>query len=241
MTSEGPEQDMQLKIYKHLRLDPELHKHKTTHATRLSCCSSLVPTWKLLWKTEETVLHNVKRQAGSRQEQAILVEIGQGNIAPMQLLGLSPWNIYMHAYYLQLLFPLDECINPQSYLDTVKRVTFLIFKVNTQMPSVNFSTNCFWNFCLMEKKWAAVNQKDQTFYRVYRMSYRNFWIVTREPKTMIYAWSVHKKDFIKVYLYILQIGDSIVHKARETLERAIKLVNETKKWGARVVYGDTDR
>ncbi|KAJ6660281.1 hypothetical protein lerEdw1_017981 [Lerista edwardsae] len=38
----------------------------------------------------------------------------------------------------------------------------------------------------------------------------------------------------------VKIGDSIVHKARETLERAIKLVNDTKKWGARVVYGDTD-
>uniref|UniRef100_UPI003AAE4BD6 DNA polymerase zeta catalytic subunit n=1 Tax=Centroberyx gerrardi TaxID=166262 RepID=UPI003AAE4BD6 len=38
----------------------------------------------------------------------------------------------------------------------------------------------------------------------------------------------------------VEIGDSIVHKARETLERAIKLVNDTKKWGAHVVYGDTD-
>ncbi|XP_025054657.1 DNA polymerase zeta catalytic subunit, partial [Alligator sinensis] len=38
----------------------------------------------------------------------------------------------------------------------------------------------------------------------------------------------------------VEIGDSIIHKARETLERAIKLVNDTKKWGARVVYGDTD-
>ncbi|XP_019740532.1 DNA polymerase zeta catalytic subunit isoform X2 [Hippocampus comes] len=38
----------------------------------------------------------------------------------------------------------------------------------------------------------------------------------------------------------VEVGDSIVHKARETLERAIKLVNDTKKWGARVVYGDTD-
>ncbi|XP_041662079.1 DNA polymerase zeta catalytic subunit isoform X2 [Cheilinus undulatus] len=38
----------------------------------------------------------------------------------------------------------------------------------------------------------------------------------------------------------MEVGDSIVHKARETLERAIKLVNDTKKWGARVVYGDTD-
>ncbi|NXY81202.1 REV3L polymerase, partial [Alcedo cyanopectus] len=37
-----------------------------------------------------------------------------------------------------------------------------------------------------------------------------------------------------------EVGDSIVHKARETLERAIKLVNDTKKWGAHVVYGDTD-
>ncbi|CDQ91604.1 unnamed protein product [Oncorhynchus mykiss] len=39
----------------------------------------------------------------------------------------------------------------------------------------------------------------------------------------------------------VEVGDSIVHKARETLERAIKLVNDTKKWGAHVVYGDTDR
>ncbi|NWJ04997.1 REV3L polymerase, partial [Crypturellus undulatus] len=38
----------------------------------------------------------------------------------------------------------------------------------------------------------------------------------------------------------VELGDSIVHKARETLERAIKLVNDTKKWGAHVVYGDTD-
>uniref|UniRef100_A0A1A8ES22 DNA polymerase zeta catalytic subunit n=2 Tax=Nothobranchius korthausae TaxID=1143690 RepID=A0A1A8ES22_9TELE len=38
----------------------------------------------------------------------------------------------------------------------------------------------------------------------------------------------------------VEVGDSIVHKARETLERAIKMVNETRKWGARVVYGDTD-
>lgn len=44
-----------------------------------------------------------------------------------------------------------------------------------------------------------------------------------------------------VHFCCFQVGDSIVHKARETLERAIKLVNDTKKWGARVVYGDTDR
>ncbi|XP_078322604.1 uncharacterized protein LOC111104775 [Crassostrea virginica] len=38
----------------------------------------------------------------------------------------------------------------------------------------------------------------------------------------------------------IEVGDSIVRKARETLERAIKLVEERKDWGARVVYGDTD-
>nr|XP_033795711.1 DNA polymerase zeta catalytic subunit isoform X2 [Geotrypetes seraphini] len=38
----------------------------------------------------------------------------------------------------------------------------------------------------------------------------------------------------------VEVGDSVVHKSRETLERAIKLVNDTTKWGARVVYGDTD-
>jgi len=39
----------------------------------------------------------------------------------------------------------------------------------------------------------------------------------------------------------IKIGDSVVRKARETLERAIHLVNSTKKWNSRVVYGDTDR
>ena len=29
-------------------------------------------------------------------------------------------------------------------------------------------------------------------------------------------------------------------KGKETLERAIKIVESTPKWGARVVYGDTD-
>ncbi|KAI8374784.1 hypothetical protein BD560DRAFT_393226 [Blakeslea trispora] len=38
----------------------------------------------------------------------------------------------------------------------------------------------------------------------------------------------------------VEIADSIVASGRETLERAIRLVNETQKWGARVVYGDTD-
>ncbi|KAI8639136.1 hypothetical protein BD408DRAFT_392872, partial [Parasitella parasitica] len=38
----------------------------------------------------------------------------------------------------------------------------------------------------------------------------------------------------------VEIADSIVASGRETLERSINLINETKKWGARVVYGDTD-
>ncbi|KAK3703107.1 hypothetical protein QZH41_012654 [Actinostola sp. cb2023] len=38
----------------------------------------------------------------------------------------------------------------------------------------------------------------------------------------------------------VEIGDSIVRKARETLEHAIQVVNNTRKWGAKVVYGDTD-
>lgn len=32
----------------------------------------------------------------------------------------------------------------------------------------------------------------------------------------------------------------MVSKGRETLERAIKLVESTPRWGGRVVYGDTD-
>ena len=39
----------------------------------------------------------------------------------------------------------------------------------------------------------------------------------------------------------VEIADSIVRKGRETLERAIQLVNSTPEWKARVVYGDTDR
>ncbi|XP_076640510.1 DNA polymerase zeta catalytic subunit isoform X1 [Colletes latitarsis] len=38
----------------------------------------------------------------------------------------------------------------------------------------------------------------------------------------------------------IEVGDSVVSKGRETLERAIKIVETTPKWGAQVVYGDTD-
>ncbi|XP_064489421.1 DNA polymerase zeta catalytic subunit-like isoform X2 [Ornithodoros turicata] len=38
----------------------------------------------------------------------------------------------------------------------------------------------------------------------------------------------------------VEVADSIVSKGRETLERAIKTVEETARWGAKVVYGDTD-
>ncbi|XP_055607280.1 DNA polymerase zeta catalytic subunit isoform X2 [Uranotaenia lowii] len=38
----------------------------------------------------------------------------------------------------------------------------------------------------------------------------------------------------------VEVGDSVVSKGRETLERAIKFVEENQDWGAKVVYGDTD-
>ncbi|GBM90804.1 DNA polymerase zeta catalytic subunit [Araneus ventricosus] len=38
----------------------------------------------------------------------------------------------------------------------------------------------------------------------------------------------------------VEVADSIVAKARETLERAIWLIENTPKWRAKVVYGDTD-
>ncbi len=39
----------------------------------------------------------------------------------------------------------------------------------------------------------------------------------------------------------IDVGDSVVSKGRETLERAIKTIESSPKWpGARVVYGDTD-
>ncbi|KAI8089385.1 putative DNA polymerase zeta catalytic subunit [Halteromyces radiatus] len=38
----------------------------------------------------------------------------------------------------------------------------------------------------------------------------------------------------------VEVADSIVQTGRETLERAIKLINENPTWGAKVVYGDTD-
>ncbi|QQP55753.1 DNA polymerase, partial [Caligus rogercresseyi] len=36
------------------------------------------------------------------------------------------------------------------------------------------------------------------------------------------------------------VGDSVVSKGRETLERCIKLIESHPSWNARVVYGDTD-
>ncbi|KAK1233576.1 DNA polymerase zeta [Marasmius sp. AFHP31] len=38
----------------------------------------------------------------------------------------------------------------------------------------------------------------------------------------------------------VEIADSIVQSGRETLEKAIRLITETTKWNAEVVYGDTD-
>uniref|UniRef100_A0A336LYV6 DNA polymerase n=1 Tax=Culicoides sonorensis TaxID=179676 RepID=A0A336LYV6_CULSO len=38
----------------------------------------------------------------------------------------------------------------------------------------------------------------------------------------------------------VEVGDSVVSKGRETLERAIKFVEANKEWRAEVVYGDTD-
>lgn len=38
----------------------------------------------------------------------------------------------------------------------------------------------------------------------------------------------------------VEIADSLVSKGRETLERAIELVESREEWGAKVVYGDTD-
>ena len=38
----------------------------------------------------------------------------------------------------------------------------------------------------------------------------------------------------------VDIADSIVQTARITLQNAMKTIRETERWGARVVYGDTD-
>lgn len=38
----------------------------------------------------------------------------------------------------------------------------------------------------------------------------------------------------------IEVGDSVVSKGRETLERAIKLVEENDEWACKVCYGDTD-
>ncbi|KAI0801265.1 hypothetical protein C8Q74DRAFT_1314513 [Fomes fomentarius] len=38
----------------------------------------------------------------------------------------------------------------------------------------------------------------------------------------------------------VEIADSIVQSGRETLEKAIRIIKSNKKWGAKVVYGDTD-
>lgn len=38
----------------------------------------------------------------------------------------------------------------------------------------------------------------------------------------------------------VEVADAILSKGRETLERAIRMVNEGEYGGARVIYGDTD-
>uniref|UniRef100_A0A1B0A7J0 DNA polymerase zeta catalytic subunit n=1 Tax=Glossina pallidipes TaxID=7398 RepID=A0A1B0A7J0_GLOPL len=38
----------------------------------------------------------------------------------------------------------------------------------------------------------------------------------------------------------VEVGDSVVAKGREALERAIKMVETNEKWNVKVVYGDTD-
>lgn len=38
----------------------------------------------------------------------------------------------------------------------------------------------------------------------------------------------------------VELGDSVVSKGRETLERAIQLIQSRTDWNARVIYGDTD-
>lgn len=38
----------------------------------------------------------------------------------------------------------------------------------------------------------------------------------------------------------VEVADSVVGKGRETLERAIHMIENTSKWRAKVVYGDTD-
>ncbi|KAF0292368.1 DNA polymerase zeta catalytic subunit [Amphibalanus amphitrite] len=38
----------------------------------------------------------------------------------------------------------------------------------------------------------------------------------------------------------IEVGDSVVSKGRETLERAIRTIESRPEWAARVVYGDTD-
>jgi DNA polymerase zeta len=38
----------------------------------------------------------------------------------------------------------------------------------------------------------------------------------------------------------VDVADSIVQTARETLQAAMKTVKDTPRWNAQVVYGDTD-
>jgi DNA polymerase zeta len=38
----------------------------------------------------------------------------------------------------------------------------------------------------------------------------------------------------------VDVADAIVQTARMTLENSMKIINSSSKWGAEVVYGDTD-
>ena len=43
-----------------------------------------------------------------------------------------------------------------------------------------------------------------------------------------------------IILLCFKVGDSVVSKGRETLERCVRQIEGNEKWNARVVYGDTD-
>lgn len=47
-------------------------------------------------------------------------------------------------------------------------------------------------------------------------------------------------NILSITVCFIQVGDSVVSKGRETLERAINLIQSTKKWNAKIIYGDTD-
>lgn len=86
---------------------------------------------------------------------------------------------------------------------------------------------------LMVKKSMKQNSDNKTLYRVLHSRQLGLKLIAN----VTYGYTAAN---FSGRMPCVEVADSVVSKGRETLQRAIDLVEKTAEWGARVVYGDTD-